>query len=132
MLRYNQSITCEGYVHDGKADINYSSIMSELVKAAGTLCEDFASDVYYDLQLLEIWKDALRSELTFIGIRNSGVDGYDFVKCRLGNSATYGTNNYIRLYRLETWMPDDKTYMMELRRIDEYDAKKELFGKEEA
>ncbi len=24
MLRYNQSITCEGYVHDGKADINYA------------------------------------------------------------------------------------------------------------
>lgn len=132
MLRYNESITCEGYVYDGKADINYCSIMSELVKAAGTLCEDYASDVYYDLQLLEIWKDGLRSELTFIGIRSMGVDGYDFVKCRLGNSATYGTNNYIRLYRLETWMPDDKTYMMELRRIDEYDAKKELFGKEEA
>lgn len=126
MLRYNQSITCEGYVHDGKAEINYSSITSELIKAAGTLCEDYASDVYYDLQLLETWVKELRSELTFIGIRNSGVDGYNFVKCRLENSATYGANNYIRLYRLETWMPDDKTYMIELRRIDEYDAKKEL------
>lgn len=126
MLHYGKSITCEGYVIDGKGDINYSDIMTELIQAAGTLCEYYASDVFYDLEILKSWVDSARSEMTFIGIRTHGVDGYDFVKSRLENSDLYGTNNYIRLYRLETLNYDERSYKIELRRIDERDAEKEL------
>ena len=135
MFHYKEKIEAEGQLlvdyfaeNNRKTNVNYSSIVSELIQAAGTLCEYFASDIVYDIKDLENYIENTREEVVFIGIRDSGVDSTIAIKQKLKNSATYGTNNYIRLYRLETSIPNDHTYKIELRRVDEYDTKKELLG----
>lgn len=135
MLHYKEKIEAEGQLlvdyfaeNNRKTNVNYSNIVSELIQAAGTLCEYYASDIVYDIKDLENYIENTREEVIFIGIRDSGVDSTLAIKQKLENSATYGTNNYIRLYRLETSIPNDYTYKIELRRVDEYDTKKELLG----
>lgn len=135
MLHYGEKIEATGqlltdyFAENGRrTNVNHSSIITELIQAAGSLCEYFASDIVYDIKDMENYIENTREEVIFIGIRDSGVDSTLAIKQKLGNSATYGTNNYIRLYRLETSIPNDHTYKIELRRIDEYDAKKELLG----
>ena len=137
MLHYKDKIVCEGqlitdyFAENGqRTNVNYSDIVTELVQAAGTLCEYYASDIIYDVKDLENCINNVREEVLFIGIRDSGCDSTNSIKCRLENSSTYGNNNYIRLYRLETSIPDESHYRIELLRIDEYDARKELVKEE--
>lgn len=131
-----EKICAEGQVYwscyEGKmvTNINYSSIFTELIQAAGMGCEYFASDIFIDLKAIEKAVENLESGVFYLGIRDSGVDGNTFIECRLRNTATYGTNYYIKLYRLEIVTTED-SMSMELRRTDEYEAKKELCVKEE-
>lgn len=106
-------------------DINTSDIFSELIQAAGLGCEYYASDMYIELKSIDNAVENCENCVRYIGIRDSGVDGNSFIKCRLQNAATYGTNNYIKLYRLEI-ICNDRDIVMELTRASESDAKKEL------
>lgn len=129
MLHYGKKITCEGQIYnDGVkrvSNINYSDIFTELIQATGMACEYYASDLFYTLEVIKHSIDSLSNDIFYIGIRDSGVDGNTFVKSRLENSSTYGTNNYIKLYRLEIRIAED-SMTMELLRTDEYDTRKEL------
>ena len=68
------------YSIDGHWDINYSDILSQLIKSAGKYCKRYASDLFID------WKaiDSLLEEGTPINrtwifaIRENGVDHKEF------------------------------------------------------
>ena len=106
-------------------NVNYSSIFTELIQAAG-LCEYYSSDIFYDLKAIEKSVEKLEDMVYYIGIRNNGVDGNSFVKSRLSQDK-YG-HEYIRLYRLELCRGDSE-YTMILKRMDSYDVYKELMEK---
>ena len=131
MLHYGKKITCEGQVYrssyNGKptTNINYSDIFTELIQATGMTGEYYASDLYYTLTAIEKVVQNFENDVLYIGIRDSGVDGNTFIKSRLENSSTYGTNNYIKMYRLEIKSNND-SQTMELLRVSEYDVRKEL------
>lgn len=129
MLRsYDENIVETGQVYwstySGKliTNINISSIFSELIQAAGMGCEFFASDLFYDLTEIKNAVENLENKVFFIGIRTHGVDGNSFVKERVKNK---NCHEYIKLYRLEIVTGDNKQEI-ELRRCDEYTARKEL------
>ena len=100
---------------------NYSSIFSELIRAA-SVCEFYASDIFIDLKQIEQSIIECENKVYYIGYRDSGVDGNSFIKSRLSQNPHY---KYIRLYRLEI-TSDDYSINVELKRISEYTAKEEL------
>ena len=100
---------------------NYSSIFSELIQAT-SVCEYYASDIFIDLKQIEQSIIDVENKVYFIGYRDSGVDGNSYVKSHLNQNPHY---NYIRLYRLEI-SSDDYSINVELKRVNEYDAIKEL------
>lgn len=101
--------------------LNYSSIFTELIHAAG-VCEYYASDLFIDLKQIECSITGAENKVYFLGFRDSGVDGNTFVKSRLSQNPHY---KYIRLYRLEI-SSDGEYITVELKRISEYIAEKEL------
>lgn len=105
--------------------LNYSSIFSELIHAA-SVCEYYASDVFISLQSIEKAIKEAENYVFYLGYRNSGVDGNSYVKSQLSENRYY---KYIRLYRLEI-SSDGEYITVELKRIDEYDARKELCEEE--
>lgn len=105
--------------------LNYSSIFSELIHAA-SVCEYYASDVFIDLQSIEKAIKEAENYVFYLGFRNSGVDGNSYVESQLSENRYY---KYIRLYRLEI-SSDGEYITVELKRIDEYDARKELCEEE--
>lgn len=105
--------------------LNYSSIFSELIRAA-IVCEYYASDVFIDLKQIECAITGAENRVFYLGFRNSGVDGNSYVKSQLSENRYY---KYIRLYRLEI-SSDGEYITVELKRIDEYDAHKELCKEE--
>lgn len=131
MLHYEQKIICEGQLYTDSnngeltTNINYSDIFTELIQATGMGCEYYASDLFYDLMEIHKTIKNLDNKVFYIGIRDSGVDGNSFIKSRLENSSTYGTNNYIKMYRLEI-KTGETSQTMELVRTSEYDVQKEL------
>lgn len=105
--------------------LNYSSIFSELIHAA-SICEYYASDVFIDLKQIECAITGAENKVFYLGYRNSGVDGNSYVESQLSENKYY---KYIRLYRLE--ISSKGGYItVELKRIDEYDARKELIEEE--
>lgn len=131
MLHNGQKITVEGQVYRSSyngeltTNINFSDIFTELIQAAGMGCEYYASDMFYNLTEIHKAIQSLDNKIFYIGIRDSGVDGNSFIKSRLENSSTYGTNNYIKMYRLEI-KTDETSQTVELSRTSEYDVRKEL------
>lgn len=131
MLHYGQKIACEGQVYTNSyngeptTNINYSDIFTELIQATGMTCEYYASDLYYTLTAIEKVVQNVKNDVLYIGIRDSGVDGNSFIKSRLENSSVYGTNNYIKMYRLEIKSYND-LQTMELLRVSELDVRNEL------
>lgn len=131
MLHNGQKITVEGQVYRSSysgeltTNINFSDIFTELIQAAGMGCEYYASDLYYTLTAIEKIIKNFESDVLYIGIRDSGVDGNSFVKSRLENSSVYRTNNYIKIYRLEIKSYND-LQTMELLRVSEQDVRSEL------
>lgn len=135
MLGINQKITVHGcrratYAGNAAIDINASDIISELIKAAGTLCECYASDMWYELNKINGNIVDGCDDVLYIGIRSYGVDGNVFVESRLNKAGcNYDPSAYIRLYRLNMCNGDDGLYTMELERISAYTAEKEIHGK---
>lgn len=135
MLKVNENIVCYGgivenepYSENFHADINYSSIFTELIQAVGCVCEFYASDLYFELRDIEKCVQYLDTDILFIGIRKNGVDGNSFIQARIDkNSCSYEPNVYIKLYRLETKI-NDGTFFMELKRVTDFDVRKELLN----
>lgn len=106
--------------------LNISSIFSELIQAAGMGCENYASDLFYDLTAIDSDIKNGVENVRYIGIRTYGVDSNTFMRSRLDNkSCNYSPNCYIKIYRISISV--DGEYMtVLLERIDEYEAKNAL------
>lgn len=133
MLKINDTITVHGcrsaYVGNKAIDINASDIISELIQAAGMLCESYASDLFYELNKIDGNLTYGNDDVLYIGVRSYGVDGNTFVKSRLNKGGcNYEPSAYIRLYRLNMCNGDDGLYTMELTRISTYTAEREIFS----
>lgn len=128
MLSFGNKIISTGSIctYTGKFDINYSSIFSELIQAAGMGCESYASDMFIELENIKRAIDEAENYVRFIGIRTLGVDGNVFIASRLNRkSCNYEPGAYIKLYRLEIAINGDKMEMT-LIRVDTYEAAREL------
>lgn len=127
MLSINQKKVATGQIIDNeRTNINYSDIFSELIQAAGMGCEAYSSDLFYDLTAIKTAVDALENTVFYIGIRTLGVDGESFISRRLDRkNCNYEPNCYIKIYRLKL-IAMDNSMTMELERISEYTATREL------
>lgn len=127
MLSINQKKVATGQIIDNeRTNINYSDIFSELIQAAGMGCEAYSSDLFYELTAIKTAVDALENTVFYIGIRTLGVDGESFISRRLNRkNCNYEPNCYIKIYRLKLIAMDD-SMTMELERISEYTATREL------
>lgn len=69
---------------DGKWDINYSSILSFLINAAGRVCQNFSADLFIDWESIkEKLKDpGYKGEKYLFGFRTLGVDHAPYVLAR--------------------------------------------------
>ena len=106
--------------------LNISGIFSELIQAAGMGCENFASDLFYDLEAIYNAIVFATEKIFYIGIRTDGVDEENFIRNRLNrNSCNYSPNCYLKLYRLSVSVENEEMTVL-LERISEYDAKKAL------
>ena len=78
-------------------NINLSDLFSLLIREAGRLCDNYASDMFYDMKALfddlhgetsKLFED--ENYLNVVGIRDSGVDHESFILSRSGSdSFTY-------------------------------------------
>lgn len=90
-------IVCKGWVSQGKSDVNVSDIFSFLIKEVGTKVTNYASDIYYDLRMIDEAIKECKSDNFLIGLRDSGVDGKEFIKLREERPDIYGSP-YINIY----------------------------------
>lgn len=127
MLSINQKKVATGQIiNNERTNINYSDIFSELIQAAGMGCEAYSSDLFYELTAIKTAVDALENTVFYIGIRTLGVDGESFISRRLDRkNCNYEPNCYIKIYRLKL-IAMDNSMTMELERISEYTATREL------
>lgn len=100
-----------GISEEGKFNINYSSILTFLIKAAGRICKYYASDLFITWSSLE--KQLYNVEYTggkiLFGFRESGVDSNSYVLSRLNNYGKEQMEKDIKeLYMLEVKI--DKSY----------------------
>lgn len=113
-------ITETGYVsrYSGKYEINYSSILTQLIQETGRYCEQFASDLFIDWEsvLRCIDTDAEINETFLFGLRKYGVDHKEYVFSRFENDGAYWEHNYRALYRLDIHA-DGKDISMTLGRV---------------
>lgn len=127
MLSINQKKVATGQIiNNERTNINYSDIFSELIQAAGMGCEAYSSDLFYELTAIKTAVEALENTIFYIGIRTLGVDGESFISRRLDRkNCNYEPNCYIKIYRLKL-IAMDNSMTMELERISEYTATREL------
>lgn len=88
-MRTNETIMATGSWTDtwGREQyaINYSSILTELIQAAGRWCESYASDLFIDWQTVDqiLQKPHEDGRETFMfGFRQMGVDSNTYVQYR--------------------------------------------------
>lgn len=84
----------------GRFSINYSSILSFLIKEAGRYCDHYASDLFITWEgLVERLTDPnYNGEKLLFGFRESGVDSNTYV---LSNYNQGNTHEYMKLYVLD-------------------------------
>lgn len=82
------------YYADRFNGINLSGLFTFLIKEAGRLCDNYASDMFYDMKELNERLTGDASELFdnkefryIIGIRDSGVDGIGFMQYRIDSES---------------------------------------------
>lgn len=98
--------------------INYSSILTKLIKECGRLCESYASDLFVDWNgITQKLKDKTMESSTYLfGIREVGVDHSEFVLSRYNNNS-HAYYEYRKIYRLDVIIEGD-SIRMKLYEID--------------
>ena len=93
-------------------EINYSSILTRLIKECGRLCESYASDLFVDWNgISQKLKDKTMESSTYLfGIREMGVDHNEFVLSRYNNNS-YAYYEYRKIYRLDVIVEGDSIRM---------------------
>lgn len=104
--------------NENKWCINYSSMLSFLIKQAGTHCKNYASDLFITWQTVEILlkdPDAFHGTV-FFGIRENGVDHLEFICNRLTNGFKH--EQYIGgIYAIDFIAEDDGFCTMKLYEV---------------
>lgn len=84
------------YYNERFNGINLSSLFSLLIREAGRLCDNYASDMFYDLKQLheDLYGDnsvlfEQEEYQTVVGIRDSGVDGESFMVSHMNSEDTF-------------------------------------------
>lgn len=112
-------ITADGYIshYSGKYEINYSSVLSCLICAAGRYCESYASDLFIDwntvLEFIDSASetdDDMKTSFLF-GFRESGIDHNSFVFSHYDSAGQYAQYRYRAMYRLDVETVGDKISM---------------------
>lgn len=77
--------------YSGHYEINYSSILSQLIIEAGKFCEAYASDLFIDWQtvLRCIETNGCIAKSFLFGFRKYGVDHTEYVLCRENPESEY-------------------------------------------
>lgn len=102
-----------GISSEGKFDINYSSILTILIQAAGRICRCYASDLFISWSSLE--KELNNPEYEggkyLFGMREMGVDHNTYVLSRLNNYGKEQMEKDIKeLYLLEVKVEKSNVY----------------------
>lgn len=107
------SIICEesgswerSYIHEGNGEysINYSSILTRLIQAAGRVCKFYASDLFIDWEIIheKLSDECFEGDKFLFGFRESGVDSADFVINKLNTWGIFAAKGEIEeLYRID-------------------------------
>lgn len=84
-------------------NLNYSSILTELIHAAGRYCERYASDLFIDWEaVIENMHDPDSAGFVrLFGFREDGVDNNDYILNHYNRDSTYARHYYRALYRLD-------------------------------
>lgn len=92
-------------------DINYSSILTELIQQAGRWCECFASDLFISWQTVEkrLVSREIENESFLFGFRQYGVDHDRFIFSRFNQDEF--TQEYRTIYRLDIELMEDEVKM---------------------
>lgn len=102
-----KEIKTEGYVYQGKTEINMSSIYTKLIQEAGRYCDFYASDLLFDIDKIHKIIQSGESETVYIGFRDSGVDGNEFISVREPSAID---SEYHAIYRVEIKQTEDEYY----------------------
>lgn len=129
MLKIGEIITTDGYISgNGVSEINTSDIFTELIKAAGTYCENYASDLVYDIARINEAIQTKENYCCYVGIRLNGVDSDSFIRSRINpKSCSYEANCYLRLYKFTiVFDEEERSIIADLTRLSEYDVRNEI------
>jgi len=98
-------------------NINYSDILTFLIQKAGTICKNYASDLFISWSSLEKEMKKEGQEYAggkyLFGFRESGVDHDSYVLSRLNNYGVEGLKREVKeLYMLEVSIKKSDVYYM--------------------
>ena len=102
-----KEIKTEGYVYQGKTEINMSSIYTKLIQEAGRYCDFYASDLLFDIDKIHELIQSGESGTVYIGFRDSGVDGNQYISVK--EPSEIGSE-YHAIYRVEIKQTEDDYY----------------------
>lgn len=102
-----KEIKTEGYVYHDKIEINMSSIYTKLIQEAGRYCDFYASDMLYDIDKIHTIIQSGESGIVYIGFRDNGVDGNDYISVREPEEID---SVYHAIYRVEIAQTEDDYY----------------------
>lgn len=91
-----------------KVYVNYSDILSFLIRQTGKICKKFASDLFIDWENVEKFLHSKKNgcERFVFGFRDYGVNHDSFVEPKINDPGTYGSieANYDALYTLDVFI----------------------------
>ncbi len=115
------------------AELNISSIGTALIQNVGRFVENYASDLFYDWETLKrVIKESKPGDnsIMLFGLRDSGVDGSDFVMSHANSSRnafgnSHMTDRYRKLFAVRVMVTEEGypghgragTYEVEMRDI---------------
>ena len=89
-------------IENHRTNINWSDIQTILIKKAGLLCENYASDIIIDIDsikaILDNIRDLTEPVISIAGIRESGVDHDEFVLSQINSYESNYHTGYTKLY----------------------------------
>lgn len=98
---------------EGKWEINYSSILTKLIQAAGTTCKSYASDLFIDWPLVvtEINQNEAEEINFLFGFRDSGIDYRPYTSQSPRRTLPLVASEYKRVYLLNVVKIEDRIYL---------------------
>ena len=103
----------------GEWEVNYSSILTELIHEAGRYCEHYASDLFIDWEAISNFLDRgeTNTERIFLfGFRQMGVDSMMSIFSRFDEADYHAKLEYRSMWRLDI-ETDDHNIEMKLGRV---------------